>query len=104
MEASRVVTQVKVVKIMMGDAPAITVRKRTVGMGDVVRHFTLVFPVPDRDLFQRLSAQVHAGDEIEATVVNEWHETGRVTYLEAFRGPLEAGGILPAKELAAQAA
>jgi hypothetical protein len=104
METSRVVTLVKVIAMAKGEAPSITVRKRTIGMGDVTRHFTLVFPVPDLGLFQRLLAQVYVGDEIEATVVNEWHETGRVTFLEDFRKLTETGSAHPAKELASQAA
>lgn len=81
------------------------VRKRTVGVGGIVRHFTLRFPVLDPQLFQRLLAHICAGMEIKATIVNDWHETGRITYLEDFQkvDPV-ALEPQPAKELASQAA
>ncbi len=42
------------------------VSERTVGVNGMVRHFTLIFPVLDPQLLQRLSAEVQIGDEIKA--------------------------------------
>lgn len=104
METSRVTTQVEVIQILANEPPTLMVRKRTVGVGGVVRHFTLRFPVLDPPLFQRLLAQVCVGMEIRATIVNEWHETGRITYLEDFQFPDDILEVQPAKELVSQAA
>ncbi len=102
---TRVVTRATVIGITDKEPPALMVRKRAVGVGGAVRHFTFLFPILDPDLFRRLSVEVHPGDEVEATVVNVWREDGHTAHLEDFRKvTADAPAALPVKELASQAA
>lgn len=99
LKVSQVTTTVKVVDVVTGEPPAIVTIKRAVNPSGIARHFTLKTPVPDKDLFQRLLTEVSKGDEIQATIVNEWHESGRLSYLADFsivRPDEERGPAVPA--------
>ena len=102
-KVDRVVTKATVMRITDGEPATLMVRKRAVGASGAVRHFTFMFPVLDPDLLRRLSADVHPGDEVEATVVNIWREDGHTARLESFRKVSAEKETPVAKELASQA-
>ena len=83
MEITRTTSLVTVLDLIAGDAPAILTQEKTKYKGGT-RLFTQKVPVRDSALFQQLCAQTRKGDEIETSVVTEWHEARSVTYLEAF--------------------
>ena len=95
-EVSQTTSKVTVVELLCGEAPALVTVKKAVNPSGVSRHFTLKTPVPDTGVFQRLVAQVQPGDEIIVTIVNEWHETGRITYLLNFTLAAQAAVAPPA--------
>ncbi len=100
---NRVVTRATFVGVTDKIPPALMVRKRATGAGGAVRHFTFMFPMLDPDLLRRLSAEIHLGDEVEATVVNVWREDGHTACLESFCKVSAEKETPPAKELASQA-
>ncbi len=48
------------------------------------RSFVQQVPVRHADLASRVLSELHQGDQIQATVVNEWREDGCDTYLAGF--------------------
>lgn len=76
---------VTVVDIVPGEAPGLRVVYRTVGANNVVRPITRQIPVPDSGLFARIQAELHEGDSIEITAINEWYEDGYDTRLAEFK-------------------
>lgn len=101
---NRVVTRGVVLGVTDKEPPTLVVRKRAIGVGGVVRHFTFNFPVLDSDLLRRLSTEIQPGDEVEATVVNVWREDGYTTHLEKFCKVAAQTEAPPVKELATQSA
>ena len=99
---SRLISKATVIGMTDKNPPALMVRKHAVGVGGVVRHFTFMFPVLDPDLLRHLSAEVHPGDEVEATAVNVWREDGYNTHLESFCKVSVEKEISPVKELVSQ--
>jgi hypothetical protein len=84
-DTDELVDIVTVVDILPNEAPPAVLTVTLVdGPRGVTRHMTQQVPVPDAALFERLVHQVRAGDQIEATLVNEWREAGCVTYLADF--------------------
>ena len=101
--STRILSKATVLRVTSDTPPALMVRKRAVGSGGTVRHFTFLFPVLDPDLRRRLSIEVQPGDEVETAVVTLWREDGYTSYLESFRKITEKE-TLPEKQLAGQAA
>jgi hypothetical protein len=88
MEKEEVITTVTLLGIRPGDPPRILIGKRLGRGGKPGRLFQQLVPVPDADLFARLTAQAGAGDTLTATVTTEWHADGYETYLSAFALPV----------------
>ena len=82
---SRSTSLVEVVAVSPGVSPNITVVHRAAGAGGTPRHFVRQIPVPNVTLFNTLQSQVGQGEHIEITAVNEWYDTGYVTYLADFK-------------------
>lgn len=53
--------------------------------GRVRRDFVQQVPVRDAELARRVLAELHAGDRVQVSVVNEWREDGCDTYLSHFK-------------------
>lgn len=100
-EKEEATTTSKVVGITPGDPPRITLVDHVPGPRGVMRHFTQQVPIRDATLFQRLRVEVRTGDEIRATVVNEYSDLGSVTYLAGFTRVTDAGPQIVVKSGAA---
>lgn len=61
----------------------------------VKRSFVQQVPVPDAGLAARAFSELHPGDRVYVTVVNEWREEGCDTYLLDFRKNTEVNHAEP---------
>lgn len=76
---------VMVSDILSGDVSSIRVEYLTTGASGIKRSIFRQIPVPDASLFARVQTELHKGDKIEITAVNEWYEDGYATRLTGFR-------------------
>lgn len=83
-ETERASARVTVAGIEPGEPPSITTVHVGTDRKGMQRHFVQQVPIFDVSLYDRLSNEVSEGDEITVTVVNDWYETGHVTYLADF--------------------
>ncbi len=83
-EPQVVTTTVTVTGLVPGEPPTVAWCKRLRGLGGREKVHTQWVKVPDPALFQRLQRDVRVGDEIVATVITDWHESGYTTYLADF--------------------
>jgi hypothetical protein len=88
MEQEEITVTVTVLGILPGDPPCLLTGERLSHEDKSEKLFQQAVPVPDTDLFARLTAQVSTGDTIAVTVVTEWYEDGYKTYLKDFALPL----------------
>lgn len=70
--------------------PAVTLVHSGRDAGGVKRDFVQQVPVRDACLAHRVLSELHKGDSIQVTVVNEWHENGCETYLADFKKATDA--------------
>ena len=89
---SRSTSIVAVTSVAPGDIPTIRVVYHSENSRGVARQFVRQIPVPDVALFGRIQTSVKEGDQIEATTVNEWYDTGYVSYLADFQ---KVSGVEP---------
>lgn len=80
----QVTRTVTLVDLTVGEPPTIVTREQLQRPDGATRNFAQVVPVPDRELFKRLRAEVRAGDEIEITTLTEWTKPGSPVRLVAF--------------------
>lgn len=52
---------------------------------DMRRDFVQQVPVQDANLAHRALSELHQGDRVQVTIVNEWYEDRCVTYLSDFK-------------------
>ncbi len=52
---------------------------------DTRRDFVQQVPVQDANLAHRAVSELHQGDRVQVTIVNEWYEDRCVTYLSGFK-------------------
>ena len=64
---------------------SITLIHMGVDVRGVERHFVQQVPVRNEDLARRALSELHKGDKVQVTVVNEWREDGCDTYLSDFK-------------------
>ncbi len=84
-KVSKTTAIVDVVAVFPGAPPAVRVVYHAENSSGVARRFVRQVPVPDAALFQRIQSSVSEGDQIEAITVNEWYDTGYVSYLADFK-------------------
>ncbi len=84
-KVSRATAVAGVAAVSPGDNPTIRLVYQAENSRGVARQFVRQVPVPDAALFRRIQAGVKEGDQIEATTVNEWYDTGYVSYLADFK-------------------
>ena len=84
-EKEEVTTTSKLVGILPGSPPRINLVDYASGRNGVKRHMTQQVPVLDADLFTKLQAEVKIGEQIRATTINEFTETGSSVYLAGFQ-------------------
>jgi hypothetical protein len=87
MEREDITVTVTVLGIQPGNPPRLLTGERLSRDGKPGKLFQQAVPVPDADLFARLTAQVCTGDMISVTVTTEWYEDGYKTYLTDFALP-----------------
>ncbi|MBV9851597.1 MAG: hypothetical protein JO250_18160 [Armatimonadetes bacterium] len=93
-QRDKVTTISTVVDLSSDPQPSITLVDYVDGPGGAARHFTQTVPVNDLLLFSRLTSEVSRGDQLEVTIVNEWYDTGAVTYLLDFAKPAPRQDLL----------
>ena len=86
-------SRVKVLTIHCEKPASILIAQTAVRPDGKSRTITQKLSVAD-DLVPRLIAELHEGEEIEATIVTEWSRQGYSTYLRDFR-VLTRNAILP---------
>ena len=96
-EKEEVTTTSQLVGIIPGDPPRLNLVDHASGRDGVKRHFTRQTPVRDEKLFAELTREVSIGDHFRATIVNEYRETGILTYLSDFNKLPPAKQEAPAK-------
>jgi hypothetical protein len=84
MEREDTTTTVTLLGVLPGDPPRILTGERLYRDGQPGRLFQQMIPVPDTELFSRLTAQVNKGDAVTVTVTTEWYADGYKTYLSDF--------------------
>lgn len=84
-EKEEVTTTSKLVGVLPGNPPRLTLVDYASGRNGVKRHMTQQVPVLDADLFARLQAEVNIGEQIRATTINEYTESGSKVYLADFK-------------------
>lgn len=84
-EKEEVTTTSRLVGILPGSPPRINLVDYAAGRNGVKRHMTQQVPVLDADLFTKLQAEVEIGEQIRATTINEFTETGSRAYLAGFQ-------------------
>jgi len=84
-EKEEVTTTSKLVGILPGNPPRLTLVDYASGRNGVKRHMTQQVPVLDADLFMKLQAEVKIGEQIRATTINEYTEAGSKVYLTNFQ-------------------
>lgn len=89
---SKIKSTVIVSGITLGETSSIRVEYLTRGTNGLKRSFFRQIPVPDPSLFMRVQAELHTGDEIEITAINEWYEDGYATRLAGFTKTADLNG------------
>jgi len=84
-KVSRATAVVDVAAVSPGDSPTIRVVYHAENSRGIARQLVRQIPVRDAALFGRIQADVKEGEQIEATTVNEWYDTGYVSYLVDFK-------------------
>ncbi len=84
-EKEEVTTTSKLVGILPGNPPRLNLVDYASGRNGVKRHMTQQVPVLDADLFTKLQAEVKIGEQIRATTINEYTESGSKVYLAGFQ-------------------
>ncbi len=75
---------------IIAQPPALTLVHSGREAGGVRRDFVQQVPVRDARLAHRALSELHKGDSVQVTVVNEWREDGCETYLADFQKITEA--------------
>ena len=84
-EKEEVTTTSRLAGILSGNPPRLNLVDYAAGRNGVKRHMTQQIPVLDADLFAKLQAEVEIGDQIRATTVYEYTESGSKAYLTGFQ-------------------
>lgn len=84
-KVSRATAVVDVTAVSPGDDPTIRLVYHAENSRGLARQFVRQVAVRDAVLFRYLQASVEVGDQIEATTVNEWYDTGYISYLADFK-------------------
>ncbi len=85
LEREEATTVSQLVGILPGAPPKVNLVDYGTGRNGIKRHMTQQVPVLDADLFARLQAEVKIGEQIRATTINEYTESGSKVYLADFK-------------------
>ncbi len=85
LEKEEVTTTSRLVGILPGNPPRLNLVDYASGRNGVKRHMTQQVPVLDADLFTKIQAEVKIGEQIRATTINEYTESGSKVYLAGFQ-------------------
>ena len=89
MQTQQTITRtVQILDILPDAPPRLLTAERLTQDGKPGRVFQQLLPVPDAELFHRLTAQVGKGDTITITVTTEWTGDKYHSYLSNFALPL----------------
>lgn len=85
LEKEEVTTTSELAGILPGNPPRLNLVDYAMGRNGVKRHMTQQVPVLDADLFAKIQAEVKIGEQIRATTINEYTESGSQVYLAGFQ-------------------